>query len=124
MKKEREMICILCPNGCNLLVRYEEGNPDSMEVENAICPKGKEYAKNEIFFPKRTIASSILVEGGELPLVSVKVDRPIPKDKIFDVMKEIKKACVKAPIKVGDILIENVAGTGANIVATKTVERV
>lgn len=120
----KEMVCILCPNSCNLIVSRDDRNPNGVKVENALCPKGKDYAYNEIFDPKRTIASSIVVEGGELPLVSVKIDRPIPKDKIFDVMKEIKEAKLKAPIKAGDILIRNVAQTEANVIATKNVDKV
>lgn len=120
----REMVCILCPNSCNLIVTRDDKSPNGLKVENALCPKGKEYAYSEIFEPKRTIASSILVEEGELPLVSVKTDKPIPKDRIFEVMKEIRRAKVKAPIKMGDVLIKNVAGTEANVVATKSVERI
>ncbi|KUK13795.1 MAG: DUF1667 domain-containing protein [Synergistetes bacterium] len=120
----KEMVCILCPNSCNLIVTQSDKNPDGLKVENALCPKGKEYAHNELFNPKRTIASSILVEEGELPLVSVKIDKPIPKSKIFEVMKEIKKAKVKAPVKIGDILIKNVAGTDANVIATKSVDKI
>lgn len=120
---KKEMICILCPNGCNLAVFFDEKNPNGFKVENALCPKGKEYAHNEIFSPRRTVTSSVLIEGGELPLVSVKTDKPIPKDKIFDVMKEIKKLRVSAPIRSGEIILRNVAGTEANLVATKTVEK-
>ncbi len=120
----KEMICILCPNGCNLVVYFDEKNPDGFKVENALCPKGKEYAQSEILDPRRTIATSVRVEDGEIPLVSVKIDRPIPKNKIFDVMREIKKLKLKAPIRSGTILISKVAGTEANVIATKTVERV
>lgn len=119
----KEMVCILCPNSCNLIVTRDDRNPDGVRVENALCPKGKDYAYSEIFDPRRTITSSIVVEGGELPLVSVRTDRPIPKSKIFDVMREIKKAKLKAPIKAGDILIRNVAGTEANVIATKNVNK-
>lgn len=119
----REMVCILCPNSCNLIVARDDKNPNGLKIDNALCSKGKDYAYNEIFNPKRTIASSILVEDGDLPLVSVKIDKAIPKYKIFDVMKEIKNTKVKAPIKAGDIIIKNVAGTEANVIATKSINR-
>ncbi len=122
--KVRELICIECPNGCELHVEYEEGNPDSIKVEGAICPQGIEYARREIFNPSRVITTSILVEGGEIPLVSVKTDKPIPKEKIFDAIREIKQARVSAPVKIHDVLIRNVASTGANVVATKSVNKI
>jgi len=86
--------------------------------------KAKNTHKVRYYDPRRTIATSVRVEDGEIPLVSVKIDRPIPKNKIFDVMREIKKLKLKAPIRSGTILISKVAGTEANVIATKTVERV
>jgi CxxC motif-containing protein len=93
------------------------------KVIGAICKKGEKYAKEEIFSPKRVLTSSIRVLGGELPLVSVKTDRPIPREKIMDVMKVIYKAKRRAPVKAGSILIRNVAGIGVNIIATKEVHK-
>jgi CxxC motif-containing protein len=72
---------------------------------------------------KRTIASSVLVEGGDLPLVSVRTRGTIPKEQIFPVMEEIRKCQVKAPIRAGTVLIPNVLGLGADVIATKTVEK-
>lgn len=62
------------------------------------------------------------MDGGEKPLVSVKTKQSIPKNKIFDCMDEIRRMVVKAPVEAGDIIIENVAGTGVDVVATKEVQ--
>ena len=70
----------------------------------------------------RNIATSILVEGGEMPLASVRLSAPIPKAKIFDVMNEIRKVKRTAPIHEGEVVIENVLGLGSNVIVTRTVE--
>lgn len=116
--KIRELTCIRCPMGCQLTVTVDG---DNVTVEGNTCPRGADYGKNEAVNPVRTVTSSIKVEGGELPLVSVKTRGDIPKGKIFDVMAEIRAAAVKAPVSTGDVLIKNIAETGVSIVATKTV---
>ena len=119
------MTCIVCPNGCTLQLDYEirEGKPVLEKVTGNLCSRGEEYARQELLAPKRTIASSVLVEGGELPLVSVRTRGAIPKEQIFPVMEEIRKCQVKAPVRAGTVLIPNVLGLGADVIATKTVEK-
>ncbi|WP_423780657.1 DUF1667 domain-containing protein [Acidaminococcus timonensis] len=121
----KKMTCIVCPNGCTLQLDYEirEGKPVLKNVTGNLCPRGAEYAQQELLAPKRTIASSVLVEGGDLPLVSVRTRGAIPKEQIFPVMEEIRKCQVKAPIRAGTVLIPNVLGLGADVIATKTVEK-
>lgn len=118
MENKREFTCIVCPVGCHLTVTRED---DQYKVTGNTCKRGENYAQQEMIAPKRNIASTIRVEDGFLKLVPVKTDKQIPKELIFDVMKEINQHKVKAPIKVGDILIEDVLGTGANIVATRNI---
>jgi CxxC motif-containing protein len=77
-----------------------------VSVSGASCPKGDAYVRQEITYPRRTIASSVLVRGGTLPLVSVRLDRPVPKNRLFDVMKEIRKTELNAPVKSGTCVIE------------------
>jgi CxxC motif-containing protein len=122
--KTREMICVICPNGCQLQVEIQGGEKLKVtDVTGNLCDKGPEWARQEIVNPMRTISSSVLVEQGDFPLVSVRTDSPISLKKIFDVMKEIKTARVKAPIKIGDIIITKVAGMPCNIVATRNVPK-
>ena len=118
--KTKELVCILCPNGCRLQVELVAGeSPAVGEVTGNLCEKGPEWAKLEILHPVRSISSSVLVRGGLFPLVSVKTDTPIAREKIFDVMKEIRALVVDAPIHLGDALIRNPAGTQCAIVATR-----
>ena len=115
----RELTCIRCPIGCQLVV---ETNEDTIAVTGNSCPRGVDYGTKEVTNPTRIVTSSVKVFGGKLPLVSVKTANDIPKEKIFDVMAEIRKCTVYAPIHTGDIVMHNVAGTGTDIIATKTVD--
>ncbi|MFI3324710.1 MAG: DUF1667 domain-containing protein [Clostridia bacterium] len=112
----RNLVCIQCPIGCNLTVNLDKG--EVVNVEGNTCKRGEIYAKKEVIAPTRTVTSTIKVLGGKLPVVSVKTSIDIPKDKIFECMKEINKLSVKAPVKIGDIIIQNVCQTTANIIAT------
>ena len=115
----RELTCIRCPIGCQLRVEIEG---KKITVTGNTCPRGKEYGIKEVTNPTRTVTSSVKVEGGVLPLVSVKTKADIPKDEIFTVMKEIRKVHVTAPIQIGDVIISNVAGTGSDIIATRSIQ--
>lgn len=118
----KELICIVCPNGCLLQAEIEEGDTIKVnEITGHLCDKGPEWAEQELVNPMRTIASSIRVEGGDFPLVSVRTDSPIPLKAIPDIMKAIKSAEAKAPVEIGDIMLKNPAGTTCNIIATRTV---
>ncbi|PRR79339.1 hypothetical protein CLLI_08190 [Clostridium liquoris] len=115
----RELICIGCPMGCNLQV--EINDKEVTKVSGNICPRGKAYAEKECTNPTRIVTSSVKVENGQVDMVSVKTERDIPKDKIFQCMKCIKKAKAKAPVEIGQVIIENVAATGVNVIATKKI---
>ncbi len=117
----RELICIGCPLGCPLTVRIDG---EKVEVSGNTCKRGEDYAHKEVLSPTRIVTSSVHVNGGALSMVSVKTKEDIPKGKIFDIMKEIRETSVEAPVAIGDVVIENCAGTGIPIVATKNVARV
>ena len=118
----RELTCIGCPIGCQLQVKLE--GKEVTEVTGFTCKRGEEYAKKECTNPTRIVTSSVYVEGGETGVVPVKTETDIPKEKIFDCIKALKGVVVKAPINIGDIIIENVLDTGVNIIATRKVEKV
>ena len=112
----RSLTCIICPRGCTLNV--EEVN-DALSVTGNACPKGEKYAIDECTHPLRTVTSIVRICNRKDTMVSVKTDKPIPKEKIFDIMEQIRKASVEAPIKIGDVILENLYG--ANIIATKEI---
>lgn len=123
----REFTCIMCPNGCVIDVEYEpaasaEDVPVIGTIQGNLCPRGVDYVRQELIDPRRTISTSILVEGGELPLVSVRLTSPIPKNRIMDAMAEIRRYKVTAPVKAGTVVIHNLFGLGSDVIVTKTVE--
>lgn len=115
----RTFTCILCPNGCEIEATLDNGRITS--IEGNLCDKGRGYVEQEILRPVRNIASSVLVSGGELPLVSVRLTAPVPKERVFDVMAEIKKQRLVAPVRRGQVVIANVLGLGSDVIATKAV---
>ena len=115
----KEFVCIMCPQGCSLEVEMEEGQVK--EVRGNTCPKGEQYALQEALSPMRNIATSVLVDGGDLPLASVRLSAPIPQEDIFRAMEEILKAHVAAPVTIGPKAIENIQGTGSELVLTNHV---
>ena len=113
----KKLICISCPMGCELSVEQAE-NGDVLLVTGNLCKRGDVYGRKEVTAPTRTVTSTVRVTGGNKPLVSVRTKTDIPKDKIWDCMEWIQKASAAAPVAVGDVIIENIAGTGVPLVAT------
>ena len=117
--EKRELTCIGCPMGCMLTVTMENG--EVTEVKGNTCPKGDIYARKEVVNPTRIVTSTIKITGGDKERVSVKTAADIPKDKIFDVMKDIDEAVATAPVHIGDVLVKDVAGCGVDVIATREI---
>ena len=113
----KELTCIICPRGCHLVV------DDELNVTGNTCPRGAVYAKQVLTHPTRTLTTTVRIESEIEVSLPVKSDKPLPKEKIFDAMALINKTSVKAPIKIGDVVIKNIFGLDVNIVATKDVSR-
>jgi len=113
---KRELTCVACPLGCQITVEYE-GN-EVFSVTGNTCKRGDAYARTEIVNPTRSLATTVKVEGGVHPVVPVKSNKPVPKSRMFECMKVINGFSVKAPVKIGQVLIPDILGTGADIVAT------
>ena len=115
MAKERLLTCIVCPRGCQMKVSLSDDGVVE-KVEGNFCKRGVTYANDECTNPKRTETSTVRCKSGDV--VAVKTDRTIPKGEMFKVMAEINKVTADDELRIGDIIIENVCGTGANVVAT------
>lgn len=113
----REFTCIMCPQGCDITVEL-----DGTTITGNKCAKGEAYVTQEIENPMRNIATSVLIDGGELPLASVRLSNVIPKDRIFDVMAEIRRVELPAPVHEGDVAIHDVLGLGVDVIITKDVD--
>ena len=119
---ERELICISCPMGCRLTVKLE-GN-EVISVTGNTCPRGEEYARKECTNPERILTSTVKINGAVHRVLPVITDREIPLGKLFEAMEAIRKVEVDAPVKEGDILIEDILGTGANVIASRSMDRI
>lgn len=123
MTEKITQTCIICPMGCNMEVTLDR---EKVIVENVLdngCPRGAKYAEKELLNPTRTLTTTIKVLQGNLAVVPVKSKDELPKDKLLQYMEVIRRTSVKAPIKVGDILIKDILGSGIDIVACADVER-
>lgn len=114
-----EIICICCPLGCRVNIQKEG---DGFLVVGNRCPRGREYAIDELTAPVRTITSSVPTIDCVDKTLSVKTDKPIAKDLVFKALDVLKGVKVKPPIKEGDIIVSNVLETSVNFVATRDIE--
>lgn len=113
---KRDMICIICPRGCSLTADITESG---VKVSGNACPKGEEYAINECTNPVRTVTATVRVSNRYNTMASVKTVTPVAKDKMMDVMAVLRQTQIKAPVKIGDIILTDVCGS--DIVITKDV---
>ena len=111
----KDMVCIVCTVGCRISVDEEN---DYSVIGNK-CPKGATYGKKELTFPTRTITSTVKIKNAIHNRLPVKTSTEIPKNMIFDIMRELNKLEVSSPIKVGDVVLKNILNTGADIIATR-----
>lgn len=119
--EKRELVCINCPMGCMLTAVKEDDG--SVTVTGNTCPRGEEYGRTELTDPRRNITSVVPVKGHRDVVISVKTAAPIPKGKIMECMKELKKVEAVPPVSIGDVLLSDVAGTGVDVIATKNYGR-
>ena len=116
----KEMVCIVCPMSCKLSVEMDKDKV--VNVTGNTCIRGVKYANEELTHPTRMVTSTVTIKNAALTRLPVVTSKPIPKDKIFEVMKQINKVKVKAPIARDDIIIKNVAKTGADIIASRSMD--
>lgn len=117
---KKEIICTICPIGCSIIVEGEKDNIFSISGNQ--CNRGLDFSKNEFLHPVRILTTSVKVENSPTPLLPVRSNKPIPKELIMECMKVIKEVKVKAPIKSKDVIISNICGSGADIIATACID--
>lgn len=115
--EKREFVCIGCPLGCNVTVETE--GSEIRSIVGNTCPRGADYVTKELTDPRRIVTSLVRVKGGELPVVSVKTEADIPKDKIKECIEVLKDIELQAPVRMGETVAEDVCGTGVRVVATR-----
>ena len=118
--EKRILTCIGCPLGCSLTA---VATADGLDISGYTCKRGLEYAKKELTRPERTVTSTVRVSGGKANVTSVRTASDVPKDAIFAVMEAINALVVPAPVAIGDVLCQDIAGTGVALTATKSVAK-
>jgi CxxC motif-containing protein len=116
-----EFVCVVCPTSCVVNAEWDETG--LLSIDRAQCKLAWDYISGEILDPRRTVTTTVLVQDGDLPLVSVKTDRPVPKELVIDVMEELADVVVVAPIEIGEVIVPDVLGTDSAIVATRKIAR-
>ena len=112
----KEFVCIECPKGWRLSI------DENLNVTGNTCIRGKKYAINEVTCPKRIITSTVVVNSKIVSRLPVMTENDVPKELMFDIVKELNNVRVEVPVKCRDVIIENVCGTGVNIIATRTLD--
>jgi len=123
MGKKVEITCISCPMGCDVELDIDDSDQITCMTGNN-CKAGEKYVKNEYYNPTRVLPTTARVKNGVLPLVPVKSQDPIPKGLLKKAMVEIAKVELEAPVKLGDVVVENILDTGVNIVATREMPKI
>lgn len=114
-KSVESLICIICPRGCQLTARE---TPEGLAVTGNFCPRGEEYARQELTNPVRVLTALMRVEGAEKP-ISVKTDKPVPKSLLLACAKQIYTTHPRLPVHCGDVVLRDVCGTGCSVIATR-----
>lgn len=110
----REIICVTCPAGCHITVKGD-GKTIS-EITGNACKRGLDYATSEYLEPKRSLTSTVKAEQYSCPVISVRSSKPIPKEKMFEAMEQIREVTATPPFYIGKVVIENILDTGADII--------
>lgn len=118
---EKTITCINCPVGCRMTVQLNE-NGHFLSVSGNTCPRGAKYAEQECTMPMRTITAVVPVAGMEVP-VSVKTSQPVPKSMIRSIMKSLSLLSVAPPVRLGQVIVHDILGTGADIISTRNIEK-
>jgi CxxC motif-containing protein len=117
MEEQVKVICITCPKGCTLNVTR---NGDAiLKVEGSGCKRGTEYVEAETHDPRRMVATTVRVQGSMHPLLPVYTAKPFPKPRIKELLSEIRGIQLKAPIKMGDVVLKDALGTGVDVIASR-----
>lgn len=116
---KKEMTCIVCPMGCFLEI--ETGDDGSYKITGNRCKRGEEYAIKELISPMRVLTSTIKLKNSHLKKLPVRTDGVIPKKMIFECVNMLKTVEAEAPVKMGDIIVHNILGTGVNVVSSRSV---
>ena len=113
--EKKELICIMCPIGCHVTIDKD------LNVTGNKCKRGVAYAIEEMTHPKRILTTTVKTTSTTYPRVSVKTNKPLEKELIFDALKKLNGIILEKDVKIGDVIIKHICDTEVDIVATKQI---
>ncbi|MBN1857210.1 MAG: DUF1667 domain-containing protein [Dehalococcoidia bacterium] len=119
MTRKVELTCIECPTGCRVTAVVENGK--AVELDGFGCRRGRDYAVSEVECPVRILTTTVVARGLSVRMVPVRTSMPIPRERLMDAVAEIRKVRLEHPVRVGEVILANILGLGADIVATREV---
>ena len=119
---EKELICVSCPMGCRITVTME--GKEILSVTGNTCPRGEAYARQECVQPMRILTSTIRILNGTHRVLPVITEKEIPLELMEKAMEEVREITVHAPVEVDQVVLENIAGTGVNLIASRSMKHV
>jgi CxxC motif-containing protein len=119
--EKRHFVCVVCPIGCEIDVVHDGSKIISMEGNK--CEKSEEFVSQELIEPMRILTTTVRVQGSRWPVIPVRTDRSVPKRLFPRIMRQLRRIKLRAPVNMLDVVINDIAGTGANVVATRTMPR-
>jgi len=120
MTMKRDLICIVCPMGCHLSLEEDPTNPKGFLVTGLTCKRGEAYAIKEVTAPTRMLTSTARITGARLHRCPVRTSSDIPRERVGECMALINELELQSPVKMGQVLIPNLFGTEANLIASRS----
>ncbi len=114
--------CIVCPMSCHLEVEKDDNG--IISVHGNSCPRGEAFGKQELIKPMRMLTTTVQIENAIYPLLPVITSKQVPKDMMRKIMKECKNIKLEAPIEMNSVIAINIANSGADLIASRTMEKI
>jgi CxxC motif-containing protein len=119
--EKKHFVCVVCPVGCEIDVVHD--GSEIISVEGNKCEKSEEFVTQELIEPMRILTTTVRIEGSRWPVIPVRTDEAVPKRLFPSIMKKLTRIKLQAPVNMLDVVMTDIAGTGANIIATRTMPR-
>ena len=116
--EKKHFVCVVCPIGCEIDVVHNGGKVISMEGNE--CKKSEEFVNQELIEPMRILTTTIRIQGARWAVIPVRSDKAVPKRLFPQIMKQLRRIELQAPVNMLDVVVKDIVGTGANIIATRT----
>ena len=118
--------CTTCPSECLLTVEVERGaDGNVIEVRSVTgnsCPRGDTFAHQELTCPMRVLATTVAVSGGDEVLLPVRTAEAIPLELHAQAMDLMRGLVVEPPIRMGDVVLEDLLHTGIDLIASMDID--